>query len=515
MSHHYDAIVIGAGHNGLTAAALLARAGRRTLLLERRDQIGGLAGDEEFHPGYRTTGVLHDTAGVRDWVIDELDLESHGLERHAETPPVLVPRRQADGFMLWRDPERAAEEIEPLAPGDVAAYREYRSFLDRVAPVVRRVTDRPPPELFEPGARDLLDLARTALKLRLLGERDMMELMRAAPMPLTDWLGHQFESEALGAALAAPAIHHTVTGPRAPNSTVNLILGECLARPPVRGGPAALVRALERAARANGVEIRTGAAVERLSGNGRGVSGVLMEDGESLDADVIAASCDPKHLFLELLPREQRTREIDHSATAYRARGTAAKVNLALSGYPEFSSRPDVQASQIRIGETYDDLEKASDAAKYGQISRRPILDIHVPTLDSPDLAPDGHHVFSIIVHFAPYELEGGWDADRKEELYRRTVDRLAEYAPAIEEMIVGHQVVSPMDLHQRYGVTHGHMHHGEHAPDQLLIRPFGACARYATPFPGLFLAGSGSHPGGGLTCAPGALAADVMLAEH
>lgn len=514
MSHPYDVIVIGAGLNGLTTAALLARAGRRTLLLERRARVGGLAAGEDFHPGYRTDGVLHDTARVRDRVIDALSLEQHGLARHEEEPAVLVPRRDQEGLLIWRDPERTAEELRRTAPADTDAYREYRGFLDRVAPAFLRIFDRPPADIFNPGARDLVQLARSALELRLLGEADMMEVMRAAPMPLNDWLGRRFETEALAAALAAPALHHTVTGPRAPHGTGSLLLMESMAGPAVKGGPAALVRALERAATSHGVEIRTGAAVARLEGDTQRITGVTLDDGEAMEADVVAAAVDPKTLFLRLLPRELRSRRLEHEASIYRARGAAAKVHLALSGYPEFPSRPGELAPTIRIGETLDDLERASDAVKYREMSERPILDIRVPTLETPGLAPDGHHVFSILVHFAAFDLDGGWTEARRQELFRRTVNRLAEYAPGVEDLIVGYEVVTPADLQDRYGASNGHLYHGEHAPDQVLVRPFSSCARYATPLDGLFLCGSGAHPGGGVTCGPGSLAADVILAR-
>ncbi len=260
------------------------------------------------------------------------------------------------------------------------------------------------------------------------------------------------------------------------------------------------------------MEVRTGAAVTRLHAAERRVEGVILEDGETLEARRVVASCDPKQLFLGLMPRELRPRALEHAASAYRARGTAARVDLALSGYPDFTSRPGETHAAIRIGETFDELERASDAAKYGEISERPMLEVHVPTLTGDGLAPAGHHVFSILVHFAPYHLARGWTEAARDELLQKTVDRLAEHAPGVRDKIVGQRVLTPLDLEKRYGVTGGHMHHGEHAPDQLLVRPFAACRRYATPFEGLFLAGSGTHPGGGMTCAPGALAADVIL---
>jgi len=506
----YDVIVIGAGHNGLTAAALLARAGRKTLLVERRELLGGLAASEEFHPGYRTNGVLHDTSCVRPWVVDALDLKSHGLSRATSEAAVLIPQREGRGLVFDRSVDRVADE---LGADEGRNYRAYRDFIDRLKPAVARLIDSPPPELFEPGIGDLLSLGRSALALRLMGERSMMEILRVAPMALADWLDERFDSELLQAALAGPAIQNTFTGPRSPASTANLLLAECLAERPIQGGPASLVSALEGAARDADVEIRTGAAVDRVLGCVDRVSGVRLAGGEEIAAGTVVASCDPKHLFLDLVPPALLPRNLDHSMSIYRARGTAARVHLALSGSPTFASRPDERVASVRIGETLEDFERAFDAVKYRQFSQRPVLDVQIPTLDSPELAPEGHHVFSIAVHFAPFEYEGGWNDEAREELYSRVLSRLDEAAPGVRELIVGSEVLTPEDLAARYGVTGGHLHHGEHALDQLLVRPAPECARYATPFEGLFLAGSGAHPGGGLTCAPGGLAAKRILA--
>jgi phytoene dehydrogenase-like protein len=512
MSHSYDVIVIGAGHNGLTAAALLAKHGRRVLLLERRDVLGGLAAGEEFHPGYRTAGMLHDGGGVRRWVVDALGLAGHGLRRHAEAPPVLVPERRGRGLLLWRDPQKTGAELESAWPGDAAGYRDYRAFLTRLAPVIRRLTERVPPRLFEPGLADYLALGRAGLALRRLGHRDMMEVMRIAPMPLADWLAERFASPLLQAALAAPALHHMFTGPRSPGTVANLLLAECTDDGPVAGGAAALAAALEAAARAQGVAIRGGATVSRLIGEDGRVRGVRLADGEEIVASVVAAACDPRHLFLDLLPPAMVPRDLERSITSFRARGTAARIHLALSTYPDFASRPGQQPAVARVADGLDDLERAFDAVKYRRFSPRPVLEIVAPTVESPELAPPGHHVWSILVHFVPHTLDGGWNAQRKAELYRAVIDRLAEVAPDIEAAVVGHEVLTPADLEERYAVSGGHLHHGEHALDQLVVRPTAECARYDTPLAGLFLCGSGAHPGGGLTCAPGALAARAIL---
>ncbi len=514
MSDRYDVIVIGGGHNGITTAALLAKRGRGVLVVERRDRVGGLAAGEEFYPGHRTAGVLHDTHRVRPWVIDALGLRGHGLSTRTDERPTLLPERQGDGMVLFRDPDRAADELSRRSAADVRRYRDFREFLARIAPTFRRLADRSAPDLFETGLGDLVHMGRAALSLRMLGRNDMMEVLRITPMCVADWLGEFFETDLLRAGLAWAGTEGCFAGPWSPGTNANLLWTESTAAASVAGGPCALIDALERAATAHGVQIRCGESVEEVTFDGGRVSGVSLRGGERLVAPIVAASCDPRHLFLDLVPAFNLSLELEGNITSYRARGTTAKVNLALTGYPEFSSRPGLEAERIRIGETVDELERAFDPVKYRRFSRRPALDIWVPTVETPELAPAGQHVFSILVHCVPYELDGSWNDASREELYRTVVGTLAEYAPEIEGAIVGHQVLTPLDLESSYGVSGGHLYHGEHAIDQLVVRPTPECMGYATPFEGLFLCGSGSHPGGGITCAPGALAARAILAS-
>jgi phytoene dehydrogenase-like protein len=512
MTQKYDVIVIGAGPNGLTTAALLAKRGRKVLVLEGREHIGGLAAGEEFHPGYRTAGVLHDTTRVRPWVVEELGLRRQGLEFRSDPPPVLLPELDGEGLVLDRDPGKAAAELSRRSADDAGKYRGYRAFVKRVSATIRKLADRRPPNLIEPGLGDLLGLGGAALSLRLLGRKDMMEVLRIAPMCVADWLNEWFDSELLKAGLAAPTLEGCFAGPWSPGTTTNLLWMESTIAEPIAGGPRALIAALEKAAVAYGVEIRCGTAVEGLVLDNDRVAGVSIGGGEVLQPKTVAASCHPKHLFLELLPSAALSATLGRDISNFRSRGTTAKLNLALSGPPEFSCRPGFKPERIRIGETIDDLERAFDPVKYRRFARRPALDISVPTIETPELAPAGHHVLSILVHCAPHELEGSWNEASRDELYRAVVDRLSEYAPGIEGAIVGHQVLSPSDLEAVYGVSGGHLFHGEHATDQLAVRPAPGCTRYRTPFAGLFLCGSGSHPGGGITCAPGALAARAIL---
>jgi phytoene dehydrogenase-like protein len=491
---------------------MLARRGRKVVVLERRQRIGGLAASEEFHPGYRTAGVLHDTSAVRRWVIDQLELRKHGLELLRELPPIFVPQNDGTGYLHWRDPGKAASEIGPRSRRDAEAYRRFRSFIERIRPVVRKVFDDVPPDAQSARLTDLWGLGKKAISLRLLGRSDMMELARIAPMCVADWVSEYFETEIVRAAVAAPATLNGLTGPWSPGTGFNLLLSESLAQVAVRGGPAALIAALESAARATGAEIRTDARVTRLDVQQGAVAGVTLANGEVLEADRVAAACDPKHLFLDLVPPHLLSLEFERNISLFRARGTAAKIDLALSGYPEITGRPELQPAFLRTGAGLDELERAFDPVKYREFALEPVLDFYVPTIERPELAPAGHHVFSIQVHWVPYDLEGGWTDEARERLLESALDALAAYMPTIRQALVAAAVASPVDLERTYGVTGGHLYHGEHAIDQLVLRPTPECARYATPFEGLYLCGSGSHPGGGISCAPGALASRTLL---
>jgi phytoene dehydrogenase-like protein len=511
----YDAIIVGGGTNGLATAALLAKAGRRVLVAERRDVLGGLAAGEEFHPGYRTAGLLHDTSGVRPAVIEALDLTRHGLELSDGPAPVFAPQASGRGLLLHHDAARARDEIAAHSPRDAERYAQYREFLARVAPFARRLLDAPLPD---PAAADraaLWKIASTGLALRRLGARDMLELLRVGPMCVADGLNEWFESEILKCALAAPALAGNFAGPWSPGTHALLLRGEALAHRSARRGPPALVAALVATAKSAGVDLRTGAHVERIRVAAGKVEGVTLAGGETIDARVVAASCDPRQTLLRLVRGEDAPLALAERVENFRAPGMTAAVHLALSAPLSFACRPDHAVLHARTGETLDDMERAFDAAKYGRFSPSPLLEIYSPSTADPALAPAGHAVVSMLVHFAPHSLRAGWGDATRAELGDAAVAELARYAPSVTGAIVAREVLTPADIEARYGTTTGHVFHGDHALDQLVARPFPECARYATPIEGLFLCGSGSHPGGGITCGPGALAAAAMLAAR
>jgi len=495
-------IVIGGGHNGLTAATMLARSGRRVVLCEASAQVGGLAAGYSFAEGFSTTGVLHDSAAVRQSVVSALKLESHGLKMRKSPVQITAPSESGESIRF------SGDRVEgPLEPGDVEAFQRFMGFISRLENVFSRIMNENPPDPFG----SLWPLAKTAVGVRMLGAKDMTELLRIGPMCVADWMRDELRTERLRAAIAQPALLGSWMGPWSPGSAANLLIHECVAGTEIDGGPAALVVALEAAAKASGVEIRTGARVERIRLSSGKVVGVTLSDGEEIDAPVIASACDPKQTFGKLIGQSALPIRLHNDIRCIRSRGTTAKLHLALSGPLEDSAGVSIEA--MRTGESLDDLERAFDAVKYGQMSEAPILDVRVPSMSTPGLAPDGSHVVSVLAHFAPYDIEGGWTEESRKVLTDRVIAQLKRFCPRAEERIVATETLTPVDLEKRYGLTQGHIFHGEHAPDQLLfMRPTVQCGRYTTPIGGLFLCGSGSHPGGGITCAPGALGARAIF---
>ncbi len=511
MSKSWDVVVWGGGHNGLTAAAFLAKAGRKVLLVEAREILGGLAAAEEFHPGYWSAGVLQETTGVRPWVVKELGLEAHGLRRR-KSPPAVMALGGGDPILIGGDPEQAAEEIAGISPQDAESYRSYHAFLGRIRPVLDSFLNQPPLDLVGENMLGSWDLIRRALELRRLGRGDMMELLRLPTMCVADWLNEWFTSDLLKAALALPAVSGTFLGPRSPGSNANLLLRECATGPGVEGDGPALIKALEKAARSFGVEIRSSCSVQSLLVEGSSVRGVLLTTNEELLAGVVVSTCDPKQVVLERIPRGKASPRWSRHMQTFRTRGTTAQVLLALDAPPPFSRSAEESVLFARVAADLQTIERAFDAVKYRAFSDNPVLELHLPAASEEVRFPAGHAVLSALVHFAPYNLEGGWDDAQRKKLGDRVVAVLERHAPGIASSVVGRQVLSPMDLEERYQMTGGHIHHGEHSLDQILIRPSPDCATYRAPIDGLFLGGSGSHPGGGLTCAPGALAARIVL---
>lgn len=500
----FDAIVVGAGPNGLAAAARLAKAGRKVVVLERAEAPGGSSAKYEFHPGYAVPGLLHDEGLVPRAVASRLGLSLS----FRKSPATYIAEAGGPGILL---PDDSAGR---LSKHDAVNYRDLRAFLARIMPLLAAVLSEEPPSLSPGSAGDFWQLARRGLSLWKISRKDLLELARVAPMCVADFLNERFESPLLVEALAAPAVASTWSGPWSAGTMTNFLLRECAGGEAIEGGPPALVAVLLAAAAS--AEVRTGAEVARIRLDRGRVAGVTLASGESIEAPVVLSSADPKRTMLKLLAPGSLPFKIEEEFRNLRCRGSAAKVHLALSGPLELAGSDGKLHEAIRIGGGHvDELERAFDAIKYRCFSERPHLEIRVPTAADPGLAPSGHHVVSILVSYAPYGLDGGWTAEARERLGEAVVSVLERHAPDVRQRIVASEVLTPADLETRFALTGGQLHHGELALDQLLLmRPAPSAARYRTSVPGLFLGGSGNHPGGGVRPTAGLLAAEAVLAS-
>ncbi len=508
----YDAIVIGAGLNGLTAATTLAQAGRKVIVLETRSVPGGLASGCEFHPGYRSAGLLHDTTGLLPEVVKALHLSNHGLRRTERPPEILSVGHEDGGLLLHHDPGQASHELDGAGTSDAESYASFRAFVNRIKPVARRLLTNPPLDWMEQGWADWRALLGGGFAMRRLGKRDMMELLRLGPMCVSDWLDEQFDAPALKSTLALPALRGCWGGPKSPGTNGVFLRYEALAGGQVIGGPAALVAAVVAAAKAAGVEIRTSTPVGKINVAAGIVRGVSCDDGESIQANRVLSSCDPKQTFLLLVGEDALAPSFAASIRATRMRGLTANVNLALNKPLRFRCRLDLEVEFSRTAQNLPDLERSFDAAKYQGFVEHPPLDIYVPSVAQDNAAPPGHSTVCILVQSIPYDLDGGWNDDSRGRLGDSVVSSLSPHVDDLDASLVGREVLTPPDIESRYSVAGGHIYHGEHGLDQLLVRPVRQCARYSTPVEGLYLCGSGCHPGGGITCAPGFLAANTII---
>ena len=514
----YDAIVIGAGHNGLVTAARLARAGVKTIVLERRPVVGGASVTEEFHPGFRVSTLAH-TAQPAASVVQDLKLREHGLELIHPDPYVFAPLADGRSLILGRDVAASAASIGLFSSEDAAKYQDFQATLSRIGAFISEAMAAAPPDIEHTQRSDLWSMLKTGRRLRRLGRRDAYRLLRWSPMSAADFVSEWFESEPLRAVLAGRGIFGTAMGPRSAGSTAVLLMHMAGGMPTtlVRGGLGAFATALASAARAAGADIRVSAPVARIDVRNGRVSGVTLVSGEALAAPVVVSNADPRHTLLALVDPIELEPSFLARVRNYRCAGNVAKINLALSELPAFTALPAGNASalsgRIHIGPGLDYLERAFDASKYGAWSARPYLDITIPSITDPSLAPAGAHVMSINAQFAPYRLRGGDWASSKDAFGDAVVETLAEYAPALRRAIVQRQIITPADLESDYGLTGGHIFHGELALDQLFtMRPLLGSAQYRMPIGGLFLCGAGTHPGYGVSGLSGTLAAKTIL---
>ena len=528
MTSPHDIVVIGGGVNGLVAATLIARAGLKVVVVERSDRVGGCARTDEIAPGFTCPTLAH-SAAIDPALVRSLDLEQHGLRIVRPAADVCAPTRDGRALVLWNDAARAAASIRAFSAKDAEQYPQFLQSFARISEVLRAVCATPPPSIDEPTASDLIALLKTGRKFRALGRADAYRFLRWMPMAAADLASEWFESEPLRATIAAGGILGSFLGPwSAGSAAVLLMLGAGEGRPIssgsfVIGGPGMLAEALAKAARQAGVEIRTNAAVARIEAEGEAVSGVTLESGETIAARAVVSNADPKRTLLGLLDPIHLAPEIVRRIQNVRAHGTLAKINYAVSSLPRIAGvdalhgaeRSAALSGRIRLARDIDGIERAFDAAKYGGFADEPWIELTIPSIADPALAPPGQHVVSAYVQYAPYRLRGTtWDAERN-RLALAATRTIEQYAPGFESSIVARTVVTPLDLERTYGLTGGHIFHGELSLDQWFVtRPLLGWAQYRTPIDRLYLCGSGTHPGTGLDGRSGANAAREIISD-
>ncbi len=525
MAERYDAVIIGGGHNGLTTAAYLAKAGWKTLVLEKRHILGGATTSDEIVPGYTFSVLSYVVSLLRPEIIRELELARHGLE----ILPLDGTFTTVPGDYLWRRDDHAAtmREIRRWSKSDADAYEEYGQLMADMARFIKPILGIVPPDPTSIDPRDWLGVMGLARDFARLSERQQAAFIGLMTMSAADFLDQWFETDPLKATMSASGIIGTFLGVRSPGTAYVLLhhyMGEIdgafRAWGLHKGGTGAIAYAIANAARAFGAEIRTNAGVAqvKLSASGDRATGVVLESGEEIDASVVVSSADVRRTFLQFLEPGVLPEDFEAQVRRFKFRGSSGKVNLALDALPTFTANPggtEYLRGAVSISPAVEYMERAYDDAKYGRFSRRPYIDIVIPSLVDPSVAPPGKHVMSCFVQYAPYNLaEGPADWENQREAFGNTViDTISEYAPNLRDVIVEKYVVTPWDMEKEWGLTEGNIFHGELSLEQLFFsRPIPGWSRYRTPIRDYWMAGSSTHPGGGIMAANGRLAALELL---
>ena len=518
----YDVVIIGAGVNGLTAAALLAKAGKRVVVVERRDTVGGALVSEPLIAGYRFDSVTSNAGWLSPALIRELELQKHGLEQLADQESLVTPLADGRALTLWRDIQRSYASIRRHSPRDSQYWSAFTERMSKLAGFLGTLYSAPAPRPIGGGTRDLIDMALLGKRARGLGKADLVELLRVLPMSVAELLDDWFDTDALKAAVGASGVNGIQQGVRSAGTSFVMLnhhigqpAGAFRMRQRYQGGVGAVAQALGNAARAAGAEIRLDTEVTQVIVRRWNAHGVLLAHGDAIPAAAVLSSAPIGKTMIDMVDVAQLDPEFVHAAGNVRARGVQARVHFALGALPAFRG-VDAEAMRgvISIAPELNYIERAYDDAKYGRVSAKPVLEIEIPSLADPGAAPGGKHAMSVTVQYAPYALRGReWGETDRSALADAVVKTIAEHAPGFEETIQDRVVLTPPDLAGRYGLPEGSLDYAELGLDQILfMRPLGDIARYRTPIENLFVCGADTHPGRALAGASGRLAARMVL---
>jgi len=525
----WDTVIIGGGHNGLVTAAYLARTGLKVRVLERREVLGGACATEELWPGYKVSTAAYLCSLMQERIIKELDLPRFGYRVYAKDPAFFTPFPDGRHLTMWQDQKRTCEEIAKFSRKDAEVYPHYEEFVERLSQFAERMLLRTPPNITKAGWGDLAGLGKLGMELLRMPEDERVGQARIFTQSVAEFLEPWFESEEIKVTLATDGVIGTNGGPRSPG-TAYVLLHHVMGGVDghrglwgfVRGGMGAISQAIADAARAAGAEISTGAVVDHVlmkdTTSGPRAVGAVLANGEEIHAKTVVSCADPKRTFLSLVGEQHLPPEFAKAVREIAMQGCSMKINLALDGLPNFTAIPGSNLqphhkTTMHICPSMDYVERGWDDAKYGRPSAHPLIEMTIPTTYDDSIAPPGKHIMGIFLQYTPYKLaEGNWH-DVKEAYADRVMDHIEEYAPGFKSLVRHRQVLSPLDLEEIYGLTGGNIFHGEMSLGQLFfLRPVPGWAKYRTPVRGLYMCGSGTHPGGGVMGAPGYNAAHEIL---
>lgn len=516
LDKNYDVIIVGGGHNGLVCASYLAKDGRSVLVLEANNSIGGASATSEFVDQFSVSSCAHWLFQLNPDIASDMGLNSQGLEMAVRDLKTIALAEDANHLTIDGD----NLEGGGISDEDRKAYIAFNKQMLKFCKLLAGAFNRRAPKLVEGNLTDRLTLAKLGLGMKMLGKDDMSDLMRLALINIYDVMEENFDNELLKGAISLDSLLGSHMGPRSPNTVYGYLyrrMGDVFGyKGPavVKGGMGAVGEAMANAARAKGVDIQLGAAVSKINIDVDRATGVTLADGTVVNGALVVSNADPKTTFNKLVGLANIETGVARRVKTMRMKGDAAKLHIALDSLPNFTGLTEQQMGQrLVIAPTMNYIETAFNASKYGEYSKAPAMDISIPSVHDASLAPDGKHVMSVIVQYAPYELAGGWNDEHKEAFKNLVIDRIADFAPDLKDKIVAAELLTPVDIEERFHIHGGHWHHGEISLDQILMmRPFPGASQYGTAVDGLYLCGAGNHPGGGVMGLAGHNAAKEII---